>query len=819
MSYENKRDMSHDLTIVTSSGQEVGLMLAEDKDGKKLYERIDDSNLSQQYYTGSPNYAHLPPEKELRCIQDSCEGGFGQEWWDADNPKRYYASYGCDARFRNNVILGPKATPVTIGSSIAPVINNGEFEIYGSGDSYREAVWDGWECVLPPRNIASWMTMSADSSEFFAGGRGRCAGFTLYTITSGMGHVSGTEATLRYQFPNAQALRGMTITVKARVGVNCNWTPANPTAAAGTACLFMYDNVGGINEGSSSGVPPIVIDDELSVTYTVNPAATALYIEVEMWYLGGDGNFLKFAVDNVRVTSPVPPVVTSVTEHNGKMYVAAGSNLLCLNATGDAFDVASQRGAVITDLEAFKDGRLYLAHGTDGYYEYMNADGTFTTSNKTPGVTDKHATFFKNVSGVMYKAMPPNLFSRTLNPANSINAADNWLAVPQIVGGEDDTITALESDIDIPYFGKTDTVYYIDQNDKPYPLISDMQTLRGAKNCKNMVVWHRCLYAPCSDQALAEYNNGAVTFRSPSAFCTNLPDFSGNIDALAYDDEYLYAIVNNGGICEVLAGQIRTVDNYEQWVWHPIQRIPISGCAYACVSTVCGKRLWIFPSDISQSAYYMPLPSKYGGITSDQTMEWQTGGYLITPWYHSDFKSDEKSFFGLTLTTEGCSQGAHIAAYYQTYYQSLNDDWVHIGVFDRSPIQSQSLASQAPTGTAIRFKFVLVTDNPKRTPKLIAWDLRGAWRPKKRRIINCVVKVNDGLVNRHGTRSHAASEIRDALEEAARKTWVVKLYDFDGAEKDVQFLSATVSNVKMVKDGNPEYTYTLTLQEVGFEDT
>ena len=105
--------MNTDLEIIRTDGKKVGLMLAE-SNGHKIYKRYDDDKLAQQYYVGAADYGYLPPEKEFAIIQNSFEGGLGQEFWDINKPSRYFTSVGVDNRFKGNTILGPTYTGIAI---------------------------------------------------------------------------------------------------------------------------------------------------------------------------------------------------------------------------------------------------------------------------------------------------------------------------------------------------------------------------------------------------------------------------------------------------------------------------------------------------------------------------------------------------------------------------------------------------------------------------------------------------------------------------------------------------------------------------------
>ena len=118
----------YDLSFAQQSGTEIGLMLAQ-KNGVKLYEESADSVLSPQYFTGAPDYANLPPEKEFQIAQSDWRHGFGQEYFDSSKNKSYYYGLNVDGRFKDMLIAGPLATSVTKPSLTAPTITNADMEL------------------------------------------------------------------------------------------------------------------------------------------------------------------------------------------------------------------------------------------------------------------------------------------------------------------------------------------------------------------------------------------------------------------------------------------------------------------------------------------------------------------------------------------------------------------------------------------------------------------------------------------------------------------------------------------------------------------
>ena len=109
-----KANNSHDLSFIKQDGStEIGLMLAKDKNGVPIYGEFDDPSLAQQFFSGEPGYANLPPEKEIQIGQDDWRSGVGQEIFDTSDKKRYWKSINMDLRFKGIAQCGPLATAIT----------------------------------------------------------------------------------------------------------------------------------------------------------------------------------------------------------------------------------------------------------------------------------------------------------------------------------------------------------------------------------------------------------------------------------------------------------------------------------------------------------------------------------------------------------------------------------------------------------------------------------------------------------------------------------------------------------------------------------
>ncbi len=764
-----KGGREYDLSIVKKDGSEIGLMLDLDKNGNKNYQRYDDPTLSQQYYVGRADYANLPPEKQMALIQVSWAAGYGLEFFDNEDDKRYYQSLGLDARFKNNILCGPKTSSIAVSA-------------------YTNSITDGglnnW---TDANNLTSW-TKSATGTWLAQEGTIKHGG--TYSA-----RVNGTATRYFYQdLAWDTKYRGTTVTIK-------GWMY---TTAGGGAVITIGIDDGG---GSTNSTPQsnTGVWEQFSVSHKVTTGASYLHIVCTYTYASGS---LACYFDDITWFSPIADGYPKVfAEFNDNLYVGVTDILYKLNATGDGLTFVNAFGKVITDLTPFTDGNLYISLGsTASKYYWM--DGATPPVFTPSTLADGYAEFMTNVAGVMYKAVLPRELKKTSDPTN----AGTWSTAIN-VGSTYHDITDLISETDVCYIGKEDMPYYLDTSDNDIPLIPDVQSLLKSTSCKNMIPWHTKIYVPVGNSGLVEYDSGIVTWRSPSLYQTNLSTFAGQVQAVAADEEYIFAMLDNSTKLEILAGQLREVDNRIIWAWHPIQEITLGGCETAFVSSIYKKRLWIASSVAGENLYYVPLPTKYGDVTGDTDYQFQTGGTLVTSWRHGNLQADQKAYFNLTLTAEGCDADNYIGVEYQTYYTALTGTWTSLGNFTNSPSQTRYFSDV--TGTMIRFRFTIVTASVSTTPKLVSYDCRGIWRPKRRKLIDCYVKVADNVITKNGTQgSESEKSMREAIEEAADKVWPNTIYDIDGTEKTVAMLATRKHNVKLIKDKNPEYVYELIMEEI-----
>ncbi len=455
---------------------------------------------------------------------------------------------------------------------------------------------------------------------------------------------------------------------------------------------------------------------------------------------------------------------------------------------------------------------------TDAYW-YMNVSEGITKSTATVN----NFKYFKTVHGtapILWGSDSDNTIRSNTNP---INGGSAWSGTTT-VGSSFYKITDLITSLGLPYIMKENIPYYLNSSGVAKDdLAPDLQTMTCSTSGKNAITWQNNIYIPAGQQTLLEVDGTTLTFLNPARYCTNLSDFIGRIQALAADEEYLFAIVDNGTKVEVLAGRYETIDSSTSWVWHPIAEITMTNCQTAFVSSIYQKRLWISSTTVGEALYYIPLPTGYGDITNDANRSFKTNTYFITPYYHFGFKGDNKAFIKITATL-GHTYDELI--YFECWYQKLGDSvWTDAGdligtATNRQPSLYIPNATGAvkPVTPMMRFKFIAKTNVTTKTPVLQNYDIQAIFRPTIREIVECEVIAGDFIRDKEGMIIDGvdATYVRTVLTEARDATYPLTVYDIWGNTFTAILLPITPFSVitKSPIDENMEEHFYLRLQKV-----
>lgn len=762
----------HDIGLKRDDGTTIGLMLAQDKNGVPVYQVDDDEYLARQHFTGTPGYDNLPPEKEIAIRQDDWRSGFGLEYYDSDDPKRYFSSIGMDMRYRGMAVAGPVSTAVTVPASQWSSPTN----FVDSGGTWAA------EAFAYDELLANYAQESIAASSW--------GNYLELTISS-------------------TAVHGVRYYLHTDTGPNIDEVDID---------LYYNSTWNDLYEGSVS-------EGSWLVQYTTaERTVTSVRFRFHNNNGGAAEDVCLAEVDYLAATGGTANYPVAFADFNDQLYMGAGKWLFKLSAAGDEWLTRTPDPATagfdanVTDLEVFTDDQLYITIGTANAYWEMTTAEAFTENT----LAVKTFEFFHRVDAAaptMWGNDGVNTIRSNTNPADGGAAWSGQTTVDSSFHN----ITDLLSKSGLLYIPKEDMPYYLNsagavQSDLAPELKSDTASTSG----KNAFLWKNKLYIPFGTQGLLETDGTTNTFINPASYCTNLSDFVGRVFAVAGDGEYLFVIIDDGANIQVAAGREETIDGTTSWVWHPIHQLALTGCETAYVSSVYQKRLWIASDTAGENSYYIPLPTGYGDLENDANRSFKTDSYMITPWLHGNFKADLKAYIKI-IGELGHSYDADI--YFECHYQILGDTtWTDAGdmkgtATDRSATLylPPDSSSNEPISEMIRFKFVAKTDDAQKTPILLNYDCRAILYPTRRRIIGAVIRCADDITDKQGSPLESdAATIKAALEEAADATYPVEFYDIYGSTKNIRLLPTGEFErvARIERDKNPELHIRLVAQEV-----
>lgn len=513
-------------------------------------------------------------------------------------------------------------------------------------------------------------------------------------------------------------------------------------------------------------------------------------------------------------TLNLPAISAQTWTHVYLKFAAAASTRTAIQSVG--LTQAVDKGAMTVWVDDVKCEQLIW---------YMSAGDTFTQGSRS----DDFAKWFVTNNGAsptLYKFLPPNQMKTNTIPSDSSTA---WSSATSVDSPYYSILNVISSQNTV-YIKKEDRTFYVDSTGAVKVLVEDTKRFSASAASSAALSWQERIYLAYGTQSLVEYDeDGNVNWRDPSLQMTNVTDIDGQIVGLAADEHYLYAAALGATNIEILAAIYEDVGGSIGWRWHG-SLASFAVTTYASLemlffSSVYQRRLWICSTTAGANFNYIPIPANYGDPANDgnKSVATDSSNYIITPYYHCNFQADQKSYFELTVRL-GSAYSATI--YWTASYEKLGDtDWTSIGTFDGTstaryerkyiPVDS---ASAKPTSTAIRFKFVPVTNSATTLPVLLSYDCRAKLYPPKKRIINCVLKAADNVQDHQGMSIGSASEIKAVIDEMNVATWPRTFYDLfykdTGTTKYVDVLS--MEEVVITHEREPhriEKGYRLTLLE------
>ncbi len=781
----------HDIAI-TNIGTDgagtdlIGMMLVKDPKTKApLWRVLDGKSLADQFFTGVPSQEYTDPEQEILLSQSDWRSGFGLEIHDINDAKRYFESYGMDLRFRGGAILSNGVTALTKPTTMIPCVRDPELDIWT--DANTLTYW----------TKAGAGVLDREATEKYSG--------------SYSAKTTGIVNLVQNVVDWAITMRGVVFTFTCWVKTStANHVRIAIADVDGTNYSSYHTGGGGWKQ--------------LTATRTVGANATACN-----FYLFAEQALFTAYFDLVNISATVTDtsgqgIVVAFAEFNSNLYCAMGKLLCKLNTTtGASLTPVRQFAATITDLEPFTDNKLYIGQGLSEPCWYMDTGETCTQSN---AVVNKF-NFFKAVHSAtptMWGSDSAYTLRSTVAPANGGTA---WSS-QTTVGSSGYDITALVTKSGALYIMKEDMPYYLNsagavQND----LAPELQTCTATTSGKNAKVWRNKVYIPAGTQALLETDGTTNTFINPGDYCTNSAIHSGRVQALAYDETFLFAAMFSVDHVYILTGREETIDGATAWHWHDYQNTSQTSVECMFVSTVYQKRLYITSSTASEAILYLPLPTGYANLTADSNRAFATGGNFITPFVHGQFQNTNKAFIKLTVTL-GHAYDANI--YISAAYEKLGDSsWTSIGNLVGTSANRVASAfipvdgsSNKPVSTMMRFKFTGVTNDTTKTPILVQYTVQAILYPTIKTLYFCSIDCREDITTKQGVIDRNMYDTIITTLDNARNpaiAWPISIRDIDGNTKTVKFLPLPQSTERYVitrdeQGREMERVYNLLMEEV-----
>jgi hypothetical protein len=850
----------HDFGILRTSGAKVGLMVNRDKSNKLLansYVVDDEPYLVEQITTSGSGYSSLNPIKEIALIEDDFSAGGGLEFQDGSRAHMYHESFGMDCRFKGSMLPGQAATTVA-----ATQIGNQLVVVDGGLETWSDAA-----------TLTSWTFTHSSTSSLVREGTTKEEGTysaKMITLDSSWTQIAQTVATWN------DIYIGSTITVTARLKFSANDVNFSAELSATSNATVT----------TATADPATTAWQTLTVTHTIPAGANQLIISVKGINVDGADDFSLY-VDNIILNCPIagnvgnftnfndkiyysnggflfnsdsattpvkgfPASITSLTPFGSHLFIGQGADLSTLtNGTGTFTSspiympvgtttvvcsvngtctvvlpsgyyatVTSGTGAVTgsplsigsgTSTLTVIAGNFTVAITTSKPYYYMDTTETFTAST----VTNNAAQQFAVVGTTLWKSSLPNIINSNSDGTNG-GAAWSGATVVDSVSNNITSLLAYDGALNI---FKEDRPYYLDSTGAVKIWTDATLPLTTSTSGSLSYNWNGNTYSVHGGNNLLENADGSFQWLSPINYFANASNFCGNIVGITGDNRYLYIAVDDSTKVHVLAGREETNDNGTQWIWHPFSYITLGTCTSIFCSNVTDERIWIGSSN---SVYYLDNDITTSSLPSKT---FTNSGYMTTPWYHLNFKGDNKAFIKLTLLSEylGQTVGDIIYSHCYIYYKKLTDtDWTFIDTFISSPTQTAYIpvdgSSVNPVSTYIKFKILLVKEALAfNLPKLHSFDLRAVLYPARRKIHRIIVRAGDGMLDKQGSYLDTPSKEIDAtLEEAMNKTYPFTFYDMWGNTKTGKLLPSTPFKQVVAKENQRGFDtlYFLNIEEI-----
>ena len=720
---------THDI-LLTVGSTETGLLLIKGEDGAPLFRITDISGFSPKTSEGEAKYTDEPPEQQIPMVQTSWHAGFGAYEFESQDPMRYAYAEGIDARFKGQMILGPK------------------MNFYGFGPSQSTFPFEY------PSYFAS------DSAHFYMAMSSRIYKFD-YTKMYWLPH--GTIIENCEDAWNEQVVAGVTAS-------------ASTTSIAGT-----YSAKFAMTADAVVGV----IGSKLITSLTL-----AQFADIQCWVrcsvATNAGDFQLLLDDTANCASPLETrsfgalVANTWTLQTLGLAAPAGDTAIISVGIKMAVDKGAcdfyidhvvariELGSTATDLKKYKS-YIYAASGDSAEYWYFNST-VATKSTLTGGFAHKFEVVPSDTDFQLWKVLSVGELKSSTNPVNG----GIWSGVQAQIGDSSDTVRNLMVLRGVLLGLMEKACYSFDNNGRQRKLFDAPQGPYSQWSAFYNRATYNHLgrgYLATSDMGLLEYDFGApLQGVHPQIFGPKISQGRGYVGAITGDHSWVYFAFEGGPIW---AARYEVINDATRWVMHPLTDSSTYG--YSCY----GMAVHIYSStrylhfayvDVGGGVYktgIIILPKLHDNPVMDTSgvYRYASTGLGVRPWWDAGLPDRDKWFTRTKEWVEGVDATHTVKLEYQLDLDSA--PWVTVATWN-SGSDGQRVGTLNVSGKRIRFRDTLTASNNLDSP--IVRNFVAYARPHTQRLalIQFTVKAASGLRMLSGRQDPLSVATLKGRLEAAR---------------------------------------------------
>lgn len=775
--------------ILTHSSTDYSYMLKQQNDTKDWL--VSDSPLlPQTLITESASPTNIQPEREIQISQVDWRKGF-QDFMLEDEHK-YYESENCDARFKGEVILSPKKlSAISFGSQpSAPSLTDGGIESW-TGDTPNE--WtEGGSGVVDETSVKHGGSHSAKNAAIGS----------LCTISQTIGwsnNYRGNLFTFTAYGRQVDYVNGyIKLSINDGIGTTTSddINTANNTWQQGSVSRRLEGDATQLVVtitlyGQGSGDLVYVDDAVLTCTAWAFGAVTKQVDFGDAIAVASGNTLFNITSGSAVIVGCFPQAITDLCVFENRLYIAQGwsdayyytSDLITFTestlvggVTDNVTATTSAYTAVATAIEVV-DSSVFSAAGVYARWEDeiievdvidtgvlitairaqlgSTAAAHATGTDITELATVTGAKYMSNVGGAQFWISDTN---STMRDSDDPTNNGTPFSTAYQIKSDDYDITGLVDHTDIVFCRKEDDVYYL-SGAEVYSLL-DLSSEASTTYTYGLHLWGNSLYIGSGTNSLYEYNitSGVATTISPTRYAQGDTNYDEEVLAICHDETYLYAAFDNGSDLKILAGRWETIDRDTDWRWHPIYDFTSNDITSMLISSATGsKRLYTGTDTYTDGIVPYFISAGYSSVYLESGYECEASGTFYTPWYVSNFPTEDKFWKTVDITSICCTSKTSITP----YYQIKGGSWTAMTACTTSaynggyPAETTDSRTIELSSERIRFKFVMASALDEYVPILYGIGggivVYGVLQATKKRQIQATIRLQPEHTLRDGT--------------------------------------------------------------------